>query len=230
MKTIGLLGGMSWESSVTYYKIINQTIKHELGGLHSAKCVLYSVDFQEIENYQFTNQWEKSALLLTEACQAIEKAGADYLVICTNTMHKVANQIQANLSIPILHIAKVTAELLKQQGIKKVGLIGTKFTMEEDFYSSILEKEKLQVLIPNKNTRNKINQIIYEELCLGIIKEDSKQIYLAAITALHEAGAEGVILGCTEIGMLLHQNETTVPLFDTTEIHARQAALLSLKE
>ena len=230
MKTIGLLGGMSWESSTDYYKIINQTIKAELGGLHSAKCVLYSVDFQEIEQYQFSNQWDKSAELLTDACLAIERAGADYIVICTNTMHKVADKIQEKLAIPILHIAKITADVLKEQGIKKVGLLGTKFTMEEDFYTAILEKENLAVLVPNEKSRERISKIIYEELCLGIINEESKQFYLDTVKELHDAGAEGVILGCTEIGMLISQKDTPIPLFDTTEIHATQAALLALKK
>lgn len=230
MKTIGLLGGMSWESSTDYYKIINQTIKAELGGLHSAKCVLYSVDFQEIEQYQFSNQWDKSTERLTDACLAIERAGADYIVICTNTMHKVADKIQEKLAIPILHIAKVTADVLKEQGIKKVGLLGTKFTMEEDFYTAILEKENLAVLVPNEKSRERISKIIYEELCLGIINEESKQFYLDTVKELYDAGAEGVILGCTEIGMLISQKDTSIPLFDTTEIHATQAALLSLQK
>ncbi|MBP2098635.1 aspartate/glutamate racemase family protein [Enterococcus rivorum] len=230
MKIIGLLGGMSWESSTDYYRIINQTIKAELGGLHSAKCVLYSVDFQEIEQYQFSNQWDKSTEILTDACLAIEKAGADYIVICTNTMHKVADKIQEKLAIPILHIAKVTADVLKQQEIKKVGLLGTKFTMEEDFYTNILEKESLDVVIPNEKSREKVSKIIYEELCLGIINEESKQFYLDTVKELHDAGAEGVILGCTEIGMLISQKDTSIPLFDTTEIHATQAALLSLQK
>lgn len=229
MKTIGLLGGMSWESSADYYRLINETIKTELGGLHSAKCILFSVDFQEIETYQFSNQWAKSAALLTNACLSLEKAGADYIVICTNTMHKVAETIQQNLSIPILHIAKVTATELKQNNIKKVGLLGTKFTMEEDFYKQIIEDNGIDVLIPDQTDRERISQIIYEELCLGTIQASSKQFYLDVVTKLREQGADGVILGCTEIGMLISQADTTTPLFDTTKIHAVQAALMSLE-
>lgn len=230
MKTIGLLGGMSWESTVDYYKLINETIKRELGGLHSAKCILFSVDFQEIESYQFSNQWDKSAALLSEACQSLEKAGADYIVICTNTMHKVADVIQQQINIPIFHIAKVTAAELKQNKIKTVGLLGTSFTMEEEFYKKIIEEEGIQVLVPEKNERDKISQIIYEELCLGKINKDSKEFYLNIVNELNQKGAEGVILGCTEIGMLINQNDTEVQLFDTTKIHAVQSALHSLND
>ena len=228
MKTIGLLGGMSWESSANYYRLINETIKSELGGLHSAKCILFSVDFQEIEAYQFSNQWDKSADLLTDACLSLEKAGADYIVICTNTMHKVADAIQQKISIPILHIAKVTADTLKQNNIKKVGLLGTKFTMEEDFYKQIIEENGIDVIIPDQAERQQVSTIIYEELCLGKISDASKEFYLKIVDKLNQQGAEGVILGCTEIGMLINQNDTTVPLFDTTKIHAVQAALQSL--
>ncbi len=228
MKTIGLLGGMSWESSADYYRLINETIKSELGGLHSAKCILFSVDFQEIEAYQFSNQWDKSADLLTDACLSLEKAGADYIVICTNTMHKVADVIQQKIGIPILHIAKVTADTLKQNNIKKVGLLGTKFTMEEDFYKQIIEENGIDVIIPDQAERQQVSTIIYEELCLGKISAASKEFYLKVVDKLNQQGAEGVILGCTEIGMLINQNDTTVPLFDTTKIHAVQAALQSL--
>lgn len=228
MKTIGLLGGMSWESSADYYRLINETIKSELGGLHSAKCILFSVDFQEIEAYQFSNQWDKSADLLTDACLSLEKVGADYIVICTNTMHKVADAIQQRIGIPILHIAKVTADTLKQNNIKKVGLLGTKFTMEEDFYKQIIEENGIDVIIPDQAERQQVSTIIYEELCLGKISAASKEFYLKVVDKLNQQGAEGVILGCTEIGMLINQNDTTVPLFDTTKIHAVQAALQSL--
>lgn len=228
MKTIGLLGGMSWESSADYYRLINETIKAELGGLHSAKCILFSVDFQEIERYQFSNQWDKSAELLAEACLSLEKAGADYIVICTNTMHKVAEAIQQKISIPILHIAKVTAIELNHHKIKKVGLLGTKFTMEEHFYKQVIEDNEIDVLIPEQADRERISKIIYEELCLGKTTDISKQFYLEMINQFSQRGAEGVILGCTEIGMLINQNDTLVPLFDTTKIHAVQAALYSL--
>ncbi|EOH97292.1 aspartate racemase [Enterococcus moraviensis ATCC BAA-383] len=230
MKTIGLLGGMSWESSADYYRLINETIKTKLGGLHSAKCILFSVDFQEIEACQFSNQWDKSADLLAQACLSLEKAGADYIVICTNTMHKVANEIQARISIPILHIAKVTATELKQHTIKRVGLLGTKFTMEEDFYKQIIQDHDIDVIIPNSSERERISSIIYEELCLGQITPQSKKFYLDVIHNLHQQGAQGIILGCTEIGMLIKQVDTTVPLFDTTKIHAVQAALASLEK
>lgn len=228
MKTIGLLGGMSWESSADYYRLINETIKSELGGLHSAKCILFSVDFQEIETYQFSNQWDKSTDLLTDACLSLEKAGADYIVICTNTMHKVADAVQQKIGIPILHIAKVTADTLKQNNIKKVGLLGTKFTMEEDFYKQIIEENGIDVIIPDQAERQQVSTIIYEELCLGKISAASKEFYLKVVDKLNQQGAEGVILGCTEIGMLINQNDTTVPFFDTTKIHAVQAALQSL--
>lgn len=230
MKTIGLLGGMSWESSADYYRLINETIKTKLGGLHSAKCILFSVDFQEIEAYQFSNQWDKSADLLAQACLSLEKAGADYIVICTNTMHKVANEIQARITIPILHIAKVTATELKQHTIKRVGLLGTKFTMEEDFYKQIIQDHDIDVIIPNSSERKRISSIIYEELCLGQITPQSKKFYLDVIHNLHQQGAQGIILGCTEIGMLIKQVDTNVPLFDTTKIHAVQAALASLEK
>ncbi|MGX7148042.1 aspartate/glutamate racemase family protein [Enterococcus ureasiticus] len=230
MKTIGLLGGMSWESSADYYRLINETIKAELGGLHSAKCILFSVDFQEIERYQFSNQWDKSAELLAEACLSLEKVGADYIVICTNTMHKVAEVIQQKISIPILHIAKVTATELKHHKIKKVGLLGTKFTMEEHFYKQVIEDNEIDVIIPEQSDRERISKIIYEELCLGKTTDISKQFYLEVINQLSQRGAEGVILGCTEIGMLIAQSDTTVPLFDTTKIHAVQAALTSLEK
>lgn len=230
MKTIGLLGGMSWESSTDYYRLINETIKTKFGGLHSAKCILFSVDFQEIETYQFSNQWDKSANILTDACLSLERAGADYIVICTNTMHKVANEIQKRIKIPILHIAEVTATELKQHNLKKVGLLGTKFTMEEDFYKQVIEGNGIEVIIPDQLDRERINKIIYEELCLGKITTISKKFYLDVVMKLSHQGAEGVILGCTEIGMLINQSDTTVPLFDTTKIHAVQAAIHALEE
>ena len=229
MKTIGLIGGMSWESTVTYYQVINETIKKQLGGLHSAKCILYSVDFDEIEKYQVSREWDKSADVLSEAAQALERAGADYIVICTNTMHKVAPEIGRRIHIPILHIADMTAAELQKQGIKKVGLLGTKYTMRQDFYKNILIEQGIEVVIPNDADVDVVNQIIYDELCLGKISEQSKDIYLDIIMKLAQDGAQGIILGCTEIGLLVRQSDTDIPLFDTTLIHAEQAALKSLE-
>ncbi|MFC2525261.1 MAG: aspartate/glutamate racemase family protein [Selenomonas noxia] len=229
MKTIGLIGGMSWESTVTYYQVINETIKKQLGGLHSAKCILYSVDFDEIEKYQVSREWDKSADVLSEAAQALERAGADYIVICTNTMHKVAPEIGRRIHIPILHIADMTAAELQKQGIKKVGLLGTKYTMRQDFYKNILIEQGIEVVIPNDADVDVVNRIIYDELCLGKISEQSKDIYLDIIMKLAQDGAQGIILGCTEIGLLVRQSDTDIPLFDTTLIHAEQAALKSLE-
>ncbi len=229
MKTIGLIGGMSWESTVTYYQIINETVKEELGGLHSAKCILYSVDFQEIEQCQAEGNWEKSARILSSAAQSLEKAGADFIVICTNTMHKVAPQIQSQVHIPILHIAEMTAMALKQQGVTTVGLLGTKYTMQQDFYKQVLLDNGIQVLIPSPEDMELVNRVIYDELCLGNILAPSKAAYLRIIQDLVAQGAQGIILGCTEIGLLIGQEDTDTPIFDTTKIHARQAALLSIQ-
>ena len=229
MKTIGLIGGMSWESTVTYYQVINETIKKQLGGLHSAKCILYSVDFDEIEKYQASGEWDKSADVLSEAAQALERAGADYIVICTNTMHKVAPEIGRRIHIPILHIADMTAAELQKQGIKKVGLLGTKYTMRQDFYKNILIEQGIEVVTPNDADVDVVNRIIYDELCLGKISEQSKDIYLDIIMKLAQDGAQGIILGRTEIGLLVRQSDTDIPLFDTTLIHAEQAALKSLE-
>ena len=224
MKTIGLIGGMSWESTASYYQLINETIKEKLGGLHSAKILLYSVDFAEIERYQASGDWDKSAEVLSQIAQNLEQAGADFIVICTNTMHKVAPQIQKTISIPILHIAQATADALLENGIKKVGLLGTKYTMTQEFYKEKLLEAGLEVVIPDKAGVEEVNRIIYDELCLGQIKESSKQAYLAIIDDLKNAGAEAVILGCTEIGLLVKQEDTDMSLFDTTEIHALRAA------
>lgn len=229
MKTIGLIGGMSWESTVDYYRIINQTVKRELGGLHSAKCILYSVDFQEIEKYQYAGEWDKSAQLLAQAAQALEKAGADFLAICTNTMHKVVPTIEKATGLSVLHIAQLTAEELIKAGVKKVGLLGTQFTMEQDFYKQKLIDNGIEVLVPHEADRKEVNRVIYNELCLGLVKDESKQYYLGVIDDLFKRGAEGVILGCTEIGMLVNQSDTAVPLFDTTKIHAEKIALFALK-
>ncbi|RXJ90820.1 aspartate racemase [Arcobacter sp. CECT 8983] len=224
MKTIGLLGGMSWESTALYYKQINEEVKKQLGGLHSAKVVIYSVDFDEIEKLQHEGKWDETAKILSEAAKNLQNASADFLVICTNTMHKVAPAIQENIDIPILHIASATGKKLQKEGIKKVGLLGTAFTMEQDFYkNTIYDNFDIEVIVPNKEDIKIVHSIIYEELCLGIIKESSKKEYLRIIDSLENKGAQGVILGCTEIGMLVSQEDTNIKLFDTTYIHALEA-------
>ena len=228
MKTIGLIGGMSWESTVTYYKIINETVKEKLGGLHSAKCILYSIDFQEIEECQANGNWEKSGEILGEAANNLEKAGADFIVICTNTMHKVINQIKEKISIPILHIAEMTAEKILEKGLKNIALLGTKYTMEQDFYKSKLIEKGINVIIPDKNDVEIINKVIYDELCLGTINSNSKKKFLEIVDKLRSKGAEGIILGCTEIGLLIKNEDTDVPLFDTAVIHAEEAAIYSI--
>ncbi|WP_332955976.1 aspartate/glutamate racemase family protein [Clostridioides difficile] len=228
MKTIGLIGGMSWESTITYYQVINTVIKERLGGLHSSKCILYSVDFQEIEECQSSGNWEKSAKILADAAIKLQEAGADFIVICTNTMHKVSDKIQESIHIPLLHIADVTATVLKEKEIKKVALLGTKYTMEQDFYKNVIINNGIEVLIPNEEDRIIVNDTIFNELCLGIVSESSKKAFLSIIDKLSKQGAEGVILGCTEIGLLIKQNDTSIPLFDTTVIHAIEAALSSI--
>ena len=219
---------MSWESTITYYQVLNETIKQALGGLHSAKCILYSVDFEEIEKCQANGDWNRSAEILSDAAQSLEKAGADYIVICTNTMHKVADEIKKHIHIPILHIAEMTAVELEKSGITKVGLLGTKYTMQQDFYKYILENRGIHVVIPNEDQVELVNDIIYNELCLGVISNESKQQYLDIIDDLVKSGVQGVILGCTEIGLLVKQDDTDIPLFDTTLIHAKNAALISI--
>lgn len=228
MKTIGLIGGMSWESTVTHYQVINEKVKETLGGLHSAKCILYSVDFDEIETCQAEGNWEKSAEILIEAARALEHGGADFIVICTNTMHKVAEAIQEAVHIPILHIAEMTARVLKKEKITKVALLGTRYTMEQDFYKKVIQKHGIDVLIPNEVDRQEVHRIIYEELCKGEIKASSRAHYLKVIEHLNHMGAQGVILGCTEIGLLVKQTDTKVPLWDTALIHAEGAAMEAL--
>jgi len=224
MKTIGLLGGMSWESSVGYYKLINEGVRESLGGLHSAKIAMYSVDFDPIEKLQHAGDWNGTATILTEAAKRVESAGADCLLICTNTMHKVAAQVEENINIPLLHIADATAEVLVKKGVKKVGLLGIAFTMEQDFYKGRLsEHYGLTVLTPNADDREIIHDVIYQELCLGKTLPTSKQEYLRIIDLLAKQGAEAVILGCTEIGMLIEQSDTDIELLDTTYIHAQKA-------
>lgn len=224
-----MLGGMSWESTVLYYRIVNEVVRKERGGLHSAKILMYSVDFAEIEECQANGDWEKSAAILSEAAQNLQKGGADFIVICTNTMHKVAPQIQANIEIPIIHIAEATANELLRHKVRKVALLGTKYTMTQDFYKDQLIDMGIEVLIPNEQEIEVVNDIIYHELCLGIVSEPSKRKYLDIIERLASQGAQGVILGCTEIGLLIHQEDTSLPVFDTTQIHAENAAMLAMR-
>ncbi|MGO1060718.1 aspartate/glutamate racemase family protein [Planococcus sp. FY231025] len=223
MKTIGLIGGMSWESSAEYYRILNEEAKRQLGGLHSAKCILYSLDFEEIEALQVQGKWQEAGEVLGAAAESLERAGAEFIVICTNTMHKAAGTIEQNVGIPLLHIGDATAVKVKGAGIRKIGLLGTRYTMEMDFYKSRLEAHGLEAIIPEEGERQEINRIIFEELCLGEIRETSKAYYLKAISNLEKRGAEGVILGCTEIGLLVKSEDTDALLFDTTAIHALAA-------
>jgi len=231
MKTIGLLGGMSWESSLEYYRIINEKVKNELGGLHSSKSILYSVDFEEIEVLQHQNKWEELTVIMINAAKSLEKAGADMVLICTNTMHKMADDVQKNISIPLVHIADATAQAIQQQGLKKIGLLGTKFTMEQDFYKGkLLEKYGIDVVIPNDTDREIVHKVIYNELCLGEIKDSSKKEYIRIIENLVRDGAEGIILGCTEIPLLVKQTDVSVPVFDTTTIHAENAVMKAIEK
>jgi aspartate racemase len=224
MKTVGLLGGMSWESSAGYYRAVNEGVKASLGGLHSAKIAMYSVDFDPIEKLQHNGDWEGTAKILSEAAINVQNAGADFLLICTNTMHKVAPQIEKAIDIPLLHIADATAEVLVKNGIKTVGLLGTAFTMEQEFYKGRLnENYGLTVLVPNESDRKIVHNVIYKELCLGNSVPASKIEYLRIIESLANHGAEAVILGCTEIGMLVEQTDTEITLLDTTYIHAQKA-------
>jgi len=229
MKTIGLIGGMSWESTVDYYKIINTYIKNTLGGLHSAKCMLYSVDFDEIEKYQSRGEWDKAGEVLAKAAQSLERGGADFIILCTNTMHKNAEIISSSIQIPFLHIVAFTAQQLISDGVTKVGLLGTKYTMEQDFYKSKLIDAGIQVVIPSGEQREFVNKVIFEELCLGERKESSKDGYIKIINSFKEQEVEAVILGCTEIGMLIKGEECSLPLYDTTLIHAIGAAKYALK-
>ena len=228
MKTIGLIGGMSWESTVPYYRIINEEVKNRLGGLHSAKIILYSVEFDEIERCQSSGDWEKSGDILGQAAQGLEAAGADFLLICTNTMHKVAPQVASMVHIPIVHIADATADELEKNHIHRVGLLGTKYTMTQDFYKQILIDRGVDVVIPNMADVDIVNDVIFHELCMGEIKEESRRQFQRIIDGLKEKGAEGVILGCTEIGLLIQQSDSSLPVFDTTLIHAKRAAEIAL--
>lgn len=228
MKTIGLIGGMSWESTVSYYQAINLGIKECLGGLHSAKLVLVSVDFAEIEQMQHAEDWVGATDILIQAAQNLQAAGADGFIICTNTMHKVAEAIEAKVTIPLLHIADGTALALKRDGFSTVGLLGTGFTMEHDFYKGRLAEHGLDVLIPNKKQRDIVHSVIYQELCLGIVAPNSKRAYLDTIDDLAKRGAEAIILGCTEIGLLIAQADTSERLYDTTKVHAEAAVAFML--
>lgn len=224
MKTIGLIGGMSWESTANYYQIINREVKARLGGLHSGKVCLYSVDFAEIETLQHQSRWDDTAIILAQAAKSVEAGGADFILICTNTMHKVADQIQQAVNVPLVHIADATAEQLVMDGIKKVGLLGTRFTMEQDFYKQrLIDKFGVDVVVPSSDDQTIVHDVIYNELCKGEVHDDSRQHYLMIIEKLVEQGAEAVILGCTEIAMLVESQHTDVKLYDTTEIHAKAA-------
>ena len=231
MKTIGLLGGMSWESTVCYYQTVNRVVGERLGGLHSAKILLYSVDFHPIEELQRRDRWRESGELLADAARALEAGGADFLLLCTNTMHKVAAQVEASVSIPLLHIADATAERIAASHIATVGLLGTRFTMEESFYRGRLEERHgLKVIVPAELDRASVHRIIYDELCRGIVSDDSRAEYRRVIDALIAQGCEGIILGCTEIGLLVGPRDAAVPIFDTAEIHATKAAHCALGE
>ena len=231
MKTIGLLGGMSWESTASYYRVLNEGIKSAIGGFHSARIAMVSVDFDEIEKLQHAGSWEQMAQLLAAAAKSVEAAGADFLLICTNTMHKVAPQIERAISIPLLHIADATAEQLIRDRIKCVGLLGTRFTMEQDFYKRRLtEKFGIEVVIPDIEDRKLVHEVIYDELCMGTIEDSSRSSYLKIIDRLKQQGAAAVILGCTEIALLVQQDHTPVPLYDTTEIHAQHAIRYALAD
>ena len=224
MKTIGLIGGMSWESTATYYSLINEGIKQRLGGLHSAKIVLVSVDFAEIEELQMAGDWNRAGQILSQAAVSLQSAGADFFLICTNTMHRVAEQVQKAVNIPLLHIADATAGLIQREGITKVGLLGTAFTMEQDFYKGRLTKKfGIQVLVPDTPSRQIVHDVIYQELCLGTVLPSSQQRYTAIIEKLVERGAQAIILGCTEIGMLVDSTVVDTLLLDTTQIHAHAA-------
>ncbi len=229
MKTIGLIGGMSWESSIEYYRIINEATRDELGGLHSAKSIMYSVEFAEVEALQHAGRWHEAARILIAAAQGLEKAGADFVLICTNTMHKLYDDVQRQITIPMLHIADATAQVIQAGGLGRVGLLGTRFTMEEDFYKGrLIEKYGLEVIVPTAEEMTEVHRIIYEELCAGKIIAASRQTYIDIIKRVVGEGAEGVILGCTEIGLLVGPEDSSVPLFDTTAIHAKAAVRYAL--
>jgi aspartate racemase len=229
MKTIGLIGGMSWESSAEYYRLLNELVRERLGGLHSAKCLLHSLDFAEIEELQVAGEWQRAGEILAEAARGLQAAGADLLLICTNTMHKVAGQVEAAVSVPLLHLADATAEAVRAAGIGRVGLLGTAFTMEQAFYRDRLAGHGLDVLTPDGEGRALVHRVIYEELCLGVVREESRAAYQDVIGKLVAAGAEGVVLGCTEIELLIRDEDSPVPLFPTTRLHAEAAVDAALR-
>jgi aspartate racemase len=229
MRTIGLIGGMSWESSAEYYRIVNEAVKGRLGGLHSAQVLLYSVDFAKIEELQHAGEWEQAADILVDAAQRLERGGADFLVLCTNTMHKVADRITGAVALPFVHIADPTAEQIKAAGFATIGLLGTAFTMEQEFYKGrLIGQHGLTVLVPEEDDRALVHRVIYDELCLGVVREESREAYRQVMARLVERGAQAIILGCTEIMLLVGDDDATVPLFDTTRIHAETAAALAL--
>lgn len=229
MKTIGLIGGLSWESTADYYRYINTYVKKDLGGLHSSKCLLYSFDFEEIVNLQQSGKWNEATSCMVDAAKTLENGGADVIIICTNTMHKMADEVQESVTIPLIHIADATAAKVKEQGLKTVGLLGTNYTMTQDFYKERLAKHGIDVIIPSEEDRMFIHDVIFNELCKGEYKPESREGYIQIINRLHGQGAEGVVLGCTEIPLLIKQTDTTISLFDTTLIHAEAAANFALE-
>jgi aspartate racemase len=229
MKTLGLLGGMSWESTLPYYRLINETVRERLGGLHSARLLLYSVDFAEVERLQHAGDWDAAGALLGQAARSLRDGGAQLLVICTNTMHKVADAVEAASGLPLLHIADPTGAAIRAAGLSRIGLLGTRFTMEQQFYRQrLIERHGLEVIVPEAAGRDRVHRVIYEELCLGRIRDESRQAYREVIADLVARGAQGVILGCTEIGLLIGAGDVEIPLFDTTALHARAAALAAI--
>lgn len=230
MKTMGLIGGMSWESSLEFYRIINETVIERLGGLHSAKSLMYSVDFEELEILQREDKWDEAALIMIDAVQRVERGGADFIVLCTNTMHKLVNEIQASVKIPLLHIADATGEAIKEQGLHKVGLLATKYTIEAGFYKDRLQDNfGVDIILPSEQECQFVNDVIYNELCVGKFLDTSRDKYIEIINNLIEKGAEGIILGCTEIPLLVKSNDVDIPLFDTTRIHAEAAVDYALR-
>lgn len=229
MKTIGMIGGMSWESSIEYYRLVNEEVKRQLGGLHSAQCLMYSVDFEEIERYQHQEDWQRATDVMIDAAQRLERGGADFVVICTNTMHKMADEVQAAIHIPLLHIVDATAKAVLSKGIHKVGLLGTRFTMEGDFYGGRLKTHGLEVVIPDFPDREIVHRIIYQELVLGKIQTSSRDEFQRIIQTLQQKGVEAIVLGCTEIGLLVKQEDNLLPVIDTTVVHALAAVDIALE-